>query len=125
MTKIDCNISEMNRLDVAAPEPPLTNLEKIEDCLECAGVPLSLASRAAEPLEDLLEDLSIERAGEMLRHLALRLGNSRKEVAFVRAFLGDQGESLRDAAARCEPPMSAPGLLKSERRARKRLTLTT
>ena len=123
-TKLAADISDVHSLEIAAPEPTMSELEQVEIALEEAGFTLSQASRAAEALESTIERIAIERAAETIRHLLLRLGNTSAGIALQRVILGDQGESLREAAARVEPKsISAAGMLKNERAIRARLTV--
>jgi hypothetical protein len=75
-----------------------------------------------DELEGAIDRIANHRAGYVLAQLAAKLEKTAAGLALCRVLSGSDGQSLRAAAQ--EAGISAPALLKQERRIKKKLELT-
>jgi hypothetical protein len=109
------------------PEAVFRRLQAIETppadvraLLADAGFSEDGTEEMAEQLDAIIAAEAVRGASAMLRHLLYALDGTAAGVALQRVILGDQGESLRDAASRAGK--SHVALHKHERQVRERLT---
>jgi DNA-directed RNA polymerase specialized sigma24 family protein len=84
----------------AAPEPPLSFREAVEDALLNANAPVGNVCRLTEAVETLARDEALTLAGEAIRSILARLPDDCAASAALRRVVSGDATSLRECGRR-------------------------